>query len=85
VKALVVGSGGREHTLAWSLLRRSDTAPQRGAPRITEVVCVPGNGGTASLPHCRNLAMNADDFEGIAALPWSTTWNSWWWARAAFS
>ncbi|HZG38154.1 MAG TPA: phosphoribosylamine--glycine ligase [Nodosilinea sp.] len=66
MKALVVGSGGREHTLAWSLLRRSDTAPQRGAPRITEVVCVPGNGGTASLPHCRNLAMNADDFEGIA-------------------
>ncbi|WOD39433.1 phosphoribosylamine--glycine ligase [Nodosilinea sp. E11] len=57
MKALVVGSGGREHTLAWSLLR---------SPKITEVVCVPGNGGTASLPHCRNLAMNANDFEGIA-------------------
>ncbi|WP_026072389.1 phosphoribosylamine--glycine ligase [Nodosilinea nodulosa] len=57
MKALVVGSGGREHTLAWSLL---------GSPRITEVVCVPGNGGTAALPHCRNLAMNPGDFEGIA-------------------
>nr|WP_199309012.1 phosphoribosylamine--glycine ligase [Nodosilinea sp. FACHB-13] len=57
VKALVVGSGGREHTLAWSLLR---------SPKITEVVCVPGNGGTATLPHCRNLAMAATDFEGIA-------------------
>ena len=57
VKALVVGSGGREHTLAWSLLR---------SPKITEVVCVPGNGGTATLPHCRNLAMNPGDFEGIA-------------------
>jgi len=57
VKALVVGSGGREHTLAWSLLR---------SPKITEVVCVPGNGGTATLPHCRNLAMSPGDFEGIA-------------------
>ncbi len=57
MKALVVGSGGREHTLAWSLLR---------SPKITEVVCVPGNGGTATLPHCRNLAMNPSDFEGIA-------------------
>ncbi len=59
MKALVVGSGGREHTLAWGLLR---------SPKITEVVCVPGNGGTATLPHCRNLAMNAGDFEGIARL-----------------
>ena len=57
MKALVVGSGGREHTLAWSLLR---------SPKITEVVCVPGNGGTATLLHCRNLAMNPGDFEGIA-------------------
>jgi phosphoribosylamine---glycine ligase len=57
VKALVVGNGGREHTLAWSLLR---------SPKITDVVCVPGNGGTATLPHCRNLAMNPNDFEGIA-------------------
>ncbi|PSN75850.1 phosphoribosylamine--glycine ligase, partial [filamentous cyanobacterium CCP4] len=57
MKALVVGNGGREHTLAWSLLQ---------SPRITEVVCVPGNGGTATLPHCRNLAMNPDAFEGIA-------------------
>jgi phosphoribosylamine---glycine ligase len=57
VKALVVGSGGREHTLAWALLQSS---------KITEVVCVPGNGGTATLPHCRNLPLNASDFEGIA-------------------
>ncbi|PSR15972.1 phosphoribosylamine--glycine ligase [filamentous cyanobacterium CCP3] len=57
MKALVVGNGGREHTLAWSLLQ---------SPRITEVVCVPGNGGTATLPHCRNLAMSPDAFEGIA-------------------
>ena len=65
MKALVVGSGGREHTLAWSLLRGTETSP-KGSHRITEVVCVPGNGGTATLPHCRNLAMNPGDFEGIA-------------------
>lgn len=57
MKALVVGSGGREHTLAWALLQ---------SPKLTEVVCVPGNGGTATLPKCRNLALNPDDFEGIA-------------------
>jgi phosphoribosylamine---glycine ligase len=57
VKALVVGSGGREHALAWGLLQST---------KITEVVCVPGNGGTAALPHCRNLALNPEDFEGIA-------------------
>ncbi|MEO0541855.1 MAG: phosphoribosylamine--glycine ligase, partial [Cyanobacteria bacterium P01_A01_bin.105] len=57
MKAIVVGSGGREHTLAWKLLQ-SDT--------IQEVICIPGNGGTATLPHCQNLALGVTDFEGIA-------------------
>ncbi len=57
VKALIVGSGGREHALAWVLLQ---------SPGITEVVCIPGNGGTAALPNCRNLALDVNDFEGIA-------------------
>ena len=57
MKALVIGNGGREHTLAWKLLQ---------SPRVSEVVCVPGNGGTATLPGCRNLALNPSDFEGIA-------------------
>ncbi|WP_198807813.1 phosphoribosylamine--glycine ligase [Leptolyngbya sp. BL0902] len=57
MKALVIGSGGREHTLASVLLQ---------SPKITEVVCIPGNGGTAALAHCRNLALNPEDFEGIA-------------------
>lgn len=57
VKALVIGSGAREHTLAWSLLNSSN---------IKDVVCVPGNGGTATLAGCRNLALTPDDFEGIA-------------------
>ncbi len=57
MKAIVVGSGGREHALAWKLLR---------SPNVTEVVCIPGNGGTALLSGCRNVAMNPTDAEGIA-------------------
>ncbi|MBD0335244.1 MAG: phosphoribosylamine--glycine ligase [Cyanobacteria bacterium Co-bin13] len=57
MKALVVGSGGREHALAWKLLQ---------SPKVSEVVCIPGNGGTAALPKCRNVGMGVDDFEGIA-------------------
>jgi len=57
VKALVIGSGGREHALAWSLLQ---------SDKVEEVFCIPGNGGTAALPHCRNLALAVSDFEGIA-------------------
>ncbi len=57
MKALVLGSGGREHALAWKLLT---------SPHIEEVMCVPGNGGTATLPGCRNLGLSLNDFEGIA-------------------
>ncbi len=56
MKVLVVGSGGREHALAWKLLQ---------SDRIQEVICVPGNGGTATLKRCRNLGLNTNDFEGI--------------------
>jgi len=56
VKVLVVGNGGREHTLAWKLLQSQE---------IEQVVCVPGNGGTASLERCQNLPLSMDDFEGI--------------------
>lgn len=56
MKVLVVGSGGREHALAWKLLQ---------SQRVQEVFCIPGNGGTAKLERCRNLAMAASDFEGI--------------------
>jgi phosphoribosylamine---glycine ligase len=55
VKVLVVGSGGREHALAWKLLQS-----------VQEVICVPGNGGTAALQGCQNIGMSVTDFEGIA-------------------
>jgi len=57
VRVLVVGNGGREHALAWKFLQ---------SPQVQQVVCIPGNGGTASLKNCRNLALSIDDFEGIA-------------------
>ncbi|MEO1762939.1 MAG: phosphoribosylamine--glycine ligase [Cyanobacteria bacterium J06629_18] len=56
MKILVVGSGGREHALAWKFLQSS---------QVEQVICVPGNGGTASLNRCENLSLKVDDFEGI--------------------
>jgi phosphoribosylamine--glycine ligase len=43
MKVLILGSGGREHALAWSVSR---------SPRVTEVVCAPGNGGIAQVARC---------------------------------
>lgn len=57
MKVLVVGNGGREHALVWKLLQ---------SDRVQYVTCVPGNGGTAAMARCRNLAMNVSDFEGMA-------------------
>ncbi len=43
MKVLVLGSGGREHALVWKLCQ---------APRVTQVYCVPGNGGIAAHAQC---------------------------------
>lgn len=43
MKVLILGSGGREHALAWAATR---------SPRVTEVVCAPGNGGIAQVARC---------------------------------
>jgi phosphoribosylamine---glycine ligase len=57
VKILIVGNGGREHALAWKLLQ---------SQKVRQVICVPGNGGTAKLPRCQNLSLGVNDFEGMA-------------------
>ena len=48
MKLLVVGSGGREHALAWKLAQ---------SPRVQVVYVAPGNGGTALEPNLENLAI----------------------------
>jgi phosphoribosylamine---glycine ligase len=57
MKVLVVGNGGREHAIAWTLLQ---------SPNIERVFCTPGNGGTATMADCQNLPLAVDDFAGIA-------------------
>ena len=56
MKILVVGSGGREHAITWRLAQ--DAAKH-------ELYCAPGNAGTAAL--ATNLALGAEDVDGIAA------------------
>ena len=56
MKILVVGNGGREHAIAWTLLK---------SPNVEAVFCSPGNGGTATLDRCQNLAVAVDNFAGI--------------------
>ncbi|WP_443029048.1 phosphoribosylamine--glycine ligase [Spirulina sp. CS-785/01] len=57
MKVLVVGNGGREYALAWKFVQ---------SPKVNRVICIPGNGGTATLEKCQNLPMRVDDFDGIA-------------------
>ena len=48
MKILVIGSGGREHALAWRLAQ---------SPRVEKVYVAPGNAGTAGTPNLENLAI----------------------------
>ena len=59
MKVLVVGSGGREHALAWKLAQ---------SPRVEEVLVAPGNAGTATEPRCRNVDVAADDVPELLRL-----------------
>ncbi len=56
MKLLVVGSGGREHALAWKLAR---------SPRVQKVFVAPGNGGTATEPSLENVPLT--DIRALAA------------------
>ncbi len=59
MKILVIGSGGREHAMAWKLAQ---------SPRVSEVIVAPGNAGTATEPRCRNAPVKATDLDGLLAL-----------------
>ncbi len=54
MKVLVVGSGGREHTLVWKLTQ---------SPRVERIYCAPGNGGISKLAECVDIGAN--DMEGL--------------------
>jgi phosphoribosylamine--glycine ligase/phosphoribosylformylglycinamidine cyclo-ligase len=64
MKVLVIGSGGREHCLAWKLAQSS---------RVERVYVAPGNGGTAwdgvagQMAPAQNVALGGDDIEGLVA------------------
>lgn len=57
LKVLVVGSGAREHALAWRIAE---------SPLVAEVVCAPGNAGTAEV--ARNVEVAATDVTGLVKL-----------------
>ncbi|HWR95649.1 MAG TPA: phosphoribosylamine--glycine ligase [Arenimonas sp.] len=59
MKILVIGSGGREHALAWRLAQSA---------RVAEIIVAPGNAGTALERKCRNAAVAADDIDGLLEL-----------------
>ena len=57
MKILIVGGGGREHALAWRL---------KQSPRVTSIVCAPGNPGMKMLARC--IPIKAEDIEGQVRL-----------------
>jgi phosphoribosylamine--glycine ligase len=59
MKVLVIGSGGREHALAWKLGQ---------SPQVDEVIVAPGNAGTAREPGVRNADVAMHDIEGLLQL-----------------
>ncbi len=58
MKILVVGSGGREHALAWKAARSAG---------VDHVFVAPGNAGTAREPNVSNVDIAVGDFAGLAA------------------
>jgi phosphoribosylamine--glycine ligase len=66
MKVLILGSGGREHALAWAAKR---------SKQVTEVVCAPGNGGIAEIARC--VPVDLKSVEAMVELaeaekPWLT-------------
>lgn len=56
MKVLIVGSGGREHALAWKISQ---------SPLLTKLYCAPGNAGIAQLAEC--VAIESEDIQGLLA------------------
>ncbi|HHT47723.1 MAG TPA: phosphoribosylamine--glycine ligase [Firmicutes bacterium] len=54
MRILIVGSGGREHALAWKL---------KQSPRVSQIYCAPGNAGIAEIAQCINI--NVEEIERL--------------------
>jgi|TARA_B110000438_G_scaffold179012_1_gene171132 phosphoribosylamine--glycine ligase len=59
MKILIIGSGGREHSLAWKVAQSAN---------VEAVYVAPGNAGTAGEPKIKNIAIDIMDFESLANL-----------------
>ncbi len=57
MRVLIIGSGGREHALAWKTSQ---------SPSVHRVYVAPGNAGTAVEPKVENIAIDGDDFPALA-------------------
>jgi len=57
VKILIIGSGGREHCLAWKI---------SASDMVEEIYAVPGNAGIRGIANCIDMGISAGDFEKIA-------------------
>ncbi|MES2820786.1 MAG: phosphoribosylamine--glycine ligase [Pseudomonadota bacterium] len=57
MNVLIIGSGGREHALAWKVAQD---------PRIVKVFVAPGNAGTATEAKCENVALDVLALEALA-------------------
>ena len=56
MQVLIIGGGGREHALAWKVAQSS---------RVEKVYVAPGNAGTATEPKMENIAIGAEDIDGL--------------------
>ena len=56
MRVLIIGGGGREHALAWKAAQ---------SPGVEKVYVAPGNAGTAREPKCENVAIGAEDLDGL--------------------
>ena len=55
MKVLIVGSGGREHAIAWSVAK---------SPKVDKIYCAPGNAGISEYAEC--VSIGAMEFEKLA-------------------
>ena len=56
MKVLIIGSGGREHAIAWKVAK---------SPKVEKIYCAPGNGGISQVAEC--VPIGAMEFDKLAA------------------